>query len=116
MADARVGEPQVRTEILRLLSNDLILTNAQIKSRLRNVLPLSPDDKTRANHRPNEEKWEEIVNNALSPSRPNSLTAMGYVETPKRGHHRITPKGREELEKVNLWGEILSNGFPPTKE
>ncbi len=93
----RVKEPQVQHAILSLLANGQIWTNARIKRELRKVLPLSPADLETANHRPNEAKWEELVNNALSPSRGNSLIAKGYVETVDRGHHRITDDGRREL-------------------
>ena len=64
-------------------------TNGQLKSALKANLPLSPADRERANHRPNEEKWEELVNNALSPSRGNSLYGKDLIENVDRGVHRL---------------------------
>lgn len=103
MVGNRIGEEQIRWEILRLTSDGKDWTNADLKKRLRLRLPLSADDKARANERPNEEKWEELVNNALSPSRPKSLTAQKKIETVSRGTHRITEKGRESLEVHEFW-------------
>ena len=108
MAETTVGEEQIQPAILRLLADGRSMTNAQIKHELRKVLPLSADDKARANERPNEEKWEDLVNNALSPSRTSSLIAKGYVETPERGHHRITDAGRTKNEFDVKLEDILS--------
>ncbi|WP_155247967.1 hypothetical protein [Sinorhizobium meliloti] len=94
----RVTEPLIQHDILRLLAGGQVWTNARIKRELGNVLPLSAADRATANCRANEEKWEELVNNALSPSRSNSLTARGFVETVEWGHHRITDAGRKKLE------------------
>lgn len=103
MNSTRVMEPQVQHEILRLLAGGQIWTNACIKRELRKALPLSPADRATANCRPNEGKWEELVNNALSPSRSNSLTARRYAETVEWGHHRITDAGRKKLEDDDMF-------------
>ncbi|MBW6507273.1 MAG: winged helix-turn-helix domain-containing protein [Rhodobacteraceae bacterium] len=97
--DSRVSEPQIQKEMLRLMSNGEEWENGSLKKALRKVLPLSGADKSKANCRENEEKWEELVNNALTPTRGNSLVAKGFVETVERGRHRITEKGRKENER-----------------
>lgn len=99
----RVTEPQVQHEILRLLAGGQIWTNARLKRELGKVLPLSPADRATANCRHNEEKWEELVNNALSPSRSSSLTARRYVEAVERGLHRITDAGRKKLKDDDMF-------------
>ncbi|RZP20604.1 MAG: DUF3320 domain-containing protein [Erythrobacter sp.] len=85
---SRVTESEVQQEILSLLADGNPWTNGELKSALKALLPLSPADRERANHRPNEEKWEELVNNALSPSRGNSLYGKGLIENVDRGVHR----------------------------
>lgn len=102
MGETRVAEPLVRGAILRLLAGGRVWTNAGIKRELEKTLPLSEADRATANFRPNEEKWHELVNNALSASRGNSLTAEGHVETVERGHHRITDKGRIQLQYMEI--------------
>ena len=79
--------------ILNVMSDGKPWTNGELKASLRKKLPLSSEDRERANHRPNEEKWEELVNNALSPSRGNSLYGKGLIENVDRGVHRL-PNGR----------------------
>lgn len=112
MGETRVAEPVVQGEILRLLAGGQVWTNADIKRELEKTLPLSKADRATANFRPNEEKWYELVNNALSASRGNSLIAQGFVETVERGHHRITDKGRAHLQLSELvrvgWAEMLT--------
>lgn len=102
MSETRVSEPLVQGAILRLLAGGQIWTNAAIKRELEKTLPLSRADRVTANFRPNEEKWHELVNNALSASRGNSLIAEGSVETVERGHHRITDKGRNRLQYMDI--------------
>lgn len=97
----RVTEDLIQQAMLRLMVGGRIWTNSRLKQALKIELSLSPADKARANHRPNEAKWEALVNNALSPERSNSLTKKGFVETVERGHHRITDEGRRELENLN---------------
>lgn len=101
--NTRVKEPEIQDEILRLLANGQIWTNSRIKLALSKVLPLSLADRATANFRPNEEKWEEIVNNALSPSRRNYLSARGHVEAVRLGHHRITNAGRKRLKSDEIF-------------
>ena len=86
---SRVTESEVQQAILKLLADGKPWTNGQLKSALKAILPLSPADRERANHRPNEEKWEELVNNALSPSRGNSLYGKDLIENVDRGVHRL---------------------------
>lgn len=86
---SRVTESEVQQAILKLLADGKPWTNGQLKSALKANLPLSPADRERANHRPNEEKWEELVNNALSPSRGNSLYGKDLIENVDRGVHRL---------------------------
>ncbi len=86
---SRVTESEVQQAILKLLADGKSWTNGQLKSALKAILPLSPADRERANHRPNEEKWEELVNNALSPSRGNSLYGKDLIENVDRGVHRL---------------------------
>lgn len=89
MISSRVTEGQVQTEILRLMSDGKPWTNSELKGALKVILPLSPADSERASHRPNEEKWEELVNNALSAVRGNSLYGKGLIENIGRGIHRL---------------------------
>jgi len=102
MVETRVAEPLVQGAILRLLAGGQVWTNADIKRHLETILPLSKADRATANFRPNEEKWHELVNNALSASRGNSLIAEGYIETVKRGHHRLTDKGRSHIQRLEI--------------
>jgi len=103
----RTAESEIRVEILDILMDEKIRSNAQIKKRIRDTFPLMPGDKKRANERPNEEKWEELVNNALSPSRSNSLPARGLTEVVERGQHRITQEGREYVENEKRENEAI---------
>ncbi len=84
---ARVTEGLVQREILHLLRDGKPRTNAEIKRALSGSLPLSAADRAKANFRPNEEKWEELVNNALSAARGNSLHAQGLIRSGGRGVH-----------------------------
>ena len=84
---SRVSEGQVQKEIVQLLRDRRPWTNAELKHALISILPLSPADRARANFRPKEEKWEELVNNALSPSRSNSLHAKGVIRSAGHGLH-----------------------------
>ena len=84
---SRVTEGLVQREILHLLRDGKPWTNAEIKRALSESLPLSAADRARANFRPNEEKWEELVNNALAAARGNSLHAKGLIRSGGRGVH-----------------------------
>ena len=86
---SRITESEMQAEILKLLADGNPWTNGGLKAALKRILPLSPGDRERANHRPNEEKWEELVKNALSPARGNSLYGRGLIENVERGVHRL---------------------------
>jgi hypothetical protein len=87
---SRVTEAQVQSAIVALMSDGRIWSNGELKKALADVLPLSAADREPAAFRPNEEKWEELVNNALSPSRGNSLHAKQVVKSAGRGLHLLT--------------------------
>lgn len=97
----RVTEKDVQREILKLLADGRPWTNAELKSALAHVLHLSPEDRAPANFRPGEEKWEELVNNALSPSRGNSLHAKGMVKTGGRGFHILADTESQAVAESN---------------
>ena len=80
-------ESQVQVAILDLMSDNKVWSNGDLKKALVSILPLSEGDREQAKFRPGEEKWEELVNNALSPSRGNSLHAKGLVKSAGRGLH-----------------------------
>lgn len=83
----RVTESQVQAAIQDLMSDNRVWSNGDLKKALASILPLSAADREPAKFRPGEEKWEELVNNALSPSRGNSLHAKGLVKNAGRGLH-----------------------------
>jgi very-short-patch-repair endonuclease len=83
----RVTEAQVQTAIVSLMSDGRIWSNADLKKALVGILPLAEADRQPAAFRPGEEKWEELVNNALSPARGNSLHAKQVVKSAGRGLH-----------------------------
>jgi very-short-patch-repair endonuclease len=83
----RVTESQVQAAIQDLMSDNRVWSNGDLKKALAEILPLSAGDREPAKFRPGEEKWEELVNNALSPSRGNSLHAKGLVKNAGRGLH-----------------------------
>lgn len=115
----RVTESQVQEEILNLMSDGRTWSNAALKHALPERLPLSPADREQATFRPNEEKWEELVNNALSPARGNSLAARGLVVSRGRGLHQLATL-TEAVDMPSQKGqETTSYGFeylPPTYE
>lgn len=85
----RTTELQVQEAILQLMSDGKVWTNAQLKQRIPELLALTPGDRQRSPSRPREEKWEELVNNALTRiGRSNSLYARGLVENVGVGQHR----------------------------
>jgi hypothetical protein len=92
----RVTEGAVQTAILNLLADGSVWTNAQIKKTLASILPLSPADRQQSSSRPAEEKWEELVNNALTQSgRSNSLYARRLVCRVGFGKHQLV-KGEQD--------------------
>lgn len=85
----RTTEAQVQDAILQLMSDGQVWTNAQLKARIPELIALTPGDRKRSPSRPREEKWEELVNNALTRiGRSNSLYARGLVENVGVGQHR----------------------------
>lgn len=86
----RVTERQVQEAILQLMSDGRVWSNAELKEALPAILPLSASDRQPSNSRPGEEKWEELVNNALSPARGNSLQSKGLVNSAGRGLHVLS--------------------------
>lgn len=90
-----VGELHIRIAILELMADRRVWSNAELKKKLVVSLPLSQHDRERANKRENEARWENRVNCALSPSRPNSLYASRWVENAGHGLHRITDAGHD---------------------
>jgi very-short-patch-repair endonuclease len=115
----RVTEPQVQEAILSLMSDGRTWSNAELKDALPERLPLSSADRERATFRPNEEKWEELVNNALSPLRGNSLPERGLVVSRGRGLHQLaTPSEKPGVVSEEVQ-ETSSDGLeylPPTNE
>ena len=83
--------PNSQKAILTLLSDGEAWTNAELKRRIPSILSLSPADRVRSSTRPNEERWEELVNNALSQAgRSNSLYAKGLVSKVGFGLHKLS--------------------------
>lgn len=95
IAMQRVREVDVQAAILELLADGNVWTNAQLKEALSHILPLSAADRQRSASRPAEEKWEELVNNALTRSgRSNSLYARGLVSNVGFGRHQLVDRDR----------------------
>lgn len=87
----RTTEAQIQEAILQLMSDGKIWTNAELKRRIPELVLLSVGDRQRSPSRPREEKWEELVNNALTRTgRSNSLYARGLVVNVGVGQHRRT--------------------------
>src|SRR3546814_6901586 len=82
-------ETQNQESILQLMSDGQIWTNAELKQRIPGLVVLSAGDRQRSPSRPREEKWEELVNNALTRTgRSNSLYARGLLVNEGVGQHR----------------------------
>jgi very-short-patch-repair endonuclease len=85
----RTTEAQIQEAILQLMSDGQTWTNAELKRGIPEILELSAGDRQRSPSRPREEKWEELVNNALTRTgRSNSLYARGLVVNVGIGQHR----------------------------
>ena len=95
MAKKGVTEPQIQIAILELMVDRRVWSNADLKKSLASMLTLSEHDRERSEERENEARWENRVNNALSPSRPKSLSSDGLVEKVGHGLYRITDAGFE---------------------
>ncbi|MGF7147526.1 very-short-patch-repair endonuclease [Sphingomonas zeicaulis] len=94
----RTTESEIQLAILYVMTDGAEWTNGELKRVLDESFPLTAGDRMQAAHRPNERKWEELVDNALSPSRGNSLTSRALVRTVSRGHHVLTDEGRALIE------------------
>jgi very-short-patch-repair endonuclease len=86
--ERRTTEREVQAAILTLMEDGKPWSNAALKQALPSILHLTPADRERSPSRPNEEKWEELVNNALTrQGRSNSLYARGMVTKVGFGLH-----------------------------
>ena len=88
-----VDELEIQHALLELMKDGKIWSNSDLKTKLRTALQWSSKDLERAPNRPNEYRWENRVNNALSPARGSSLYAKGQVENAGHGLHHITLRG-----------------------
>ena len=89
-------EQNIQHAILQLMSNKGAWTNAQLKRKLKDILPLTQADRE-VGERENEELWENRVNNALGEARASSLYSKGFVQKIRHGHHRITQEGLDYI-------------------
>lgn len=108
---SRTNEARIQFHILKLMQTKSVFSNARLKELLGLELSLSSTDRTRSSTRPNEAKWENLVNNALSPSRSNSLYSQGAVVNCGHGRHRITDKGIHILHEQERWNAMLDEAF-----
>jgi Mrr N-terminal domain len=91
-----VGEQEIQFAILELMKDGKIWSNADMKQRLRSQLAWSDHDKEGSPTR-NEFRWENRVNNALSPSRKSSLYGRGHVVNAGHGLHQITENRKRSI-------------------
>ena len=110
----RTNEASIQFHILKLMQTKSVFSNARLKELLSLELGLSSADRARSITRPNEAKWENLVNNSLSPSRSNSLYSQGAVENCGHGLHRITDKGVHILHEQERWNAIFNETFGNT--
>ncbi|WP_423068977.1 winged helix-turn-helix domain-containing protein [Devosia sp. CN2-171] len=110
----RTNEARIQFYILKLMQTKSVFSNARLKEVLSQELELSQADRAGSITRPNEAKWENLVNNALSPSRSNSLYSQGAVENCGHGLHRITDKGIHILHEQERWNEMFDEAFGDT--
>lgn len=101
------SEIDIQHAILEAMLDGRVWSNAELKARLRKILPLTRDD-MKVGERPNEELWENRVNNALSPSRSSSLYAKGFVQNEGHGCHQITERGRKYIQEDFDLDDLLS--------
>ena len=115
MGNNRTTEAQVQTILLKVMTTGGVFSNRRLKDLVRQELELFPDDLVRSRSRSAEAVYENIINNALSPARSNSLYAQGAVENCGRGLHRITNKGRLLLARQaameNAFAEVFGTTF-----
>lgn len=109
MTDQRTGELEIQHAILELMLDSKVWSNADLKHKLKSILPLTNADRA-VGARTNEALWENRVNNSLAPARNSSLYAKGHVENCGHGLHRITEKGRryitEDFDLDDLLNEL----------
>lgn len=87
---ARATEIQIQAAILQLMADGKVWTNADFKQEIPKLVALSDGDREPSRTRPWEQKWEALVNNALTQSgRSNSLYAKGLVVNVGNGRHRL---------------------------
>lgn len=86
-------EMAIQHAILNLMKDGRVWTNGELKRRLAHALPWTKHELGRPKDRESEYRWENRINNALSPSRSSSLYGKGFVENVEHGRHRITAKG-----------------------
>lgn len=86
------GEFEIQFAILELMKDQKVWSNAELKYKLKGSFAWSAEDLRSPKDR-NEYKWENRINNALSPSRKSSLYSKCYVENHARGEHKITALG-----------------------
>jgi hypothetical protein len=95
--EGKTSEVDIQHAILELMCDGEIWSNAELKARLAQILPLTEADRG-VGARVAEELWENRVNNALGRARGNSLYAKGFVENEGLGRHRLTEEGRRYIE------------------
>jgi len=107
----RTTESIIQIQILRVMQTKSIFSNARLKELISRELTLSAADRAGSSTRSNEAKWENLVNNALSPSRSNSLYSQGAVKNCGHGLHPITAKGLEILHEHERMNSIFDDVF-----
>lgn len=95
--DGKTSEMEIQHAILELMRDGQVWSNAELKSRLAKILPLTEADRI-VGARAAEQLWENRVNNALGRARGNSLYAKGFVVNEGLGRHRLTEEGRRYME------------------
>lgn len=93
----KTSEMDIQRGILELMRDGEVWSNADLKTRLAQILPLTEADRG-VGARAAEQLWENRVNNALGRARGNSLYAKKFVENEGLGRHRLTEKGRRYIE------------------
>lgn len=108
---AKTGELAIQHAMLKLMLDGREWSNAELKDRLANILPLTEADRG-VGARPAEELWENRVNNALGRARASSLYAKGFVENRGHGVHAITELGAAYIGDVEHVDRLLGDQIP----
>lgn len=95
MARSPHGEADVQDEIVDVLKHGKTMTTQEIRGAVLSRLNLAPADLKRANKRQNETKIDQIIANALQPTR--RICRDGLVERTGRDQFRITAAGQQHL-------------------